>query len=863
MSFSKAKIQRFNDIKPIAPGPTAYNVLIKDRPKISVASQSDRIAELRSPSVSESGSTHSVPCRFRTPILPKKKKTTTSDTKSKNLFAEHVESEALKEKIVECENKDASIKSLTEEIEILKNNISNLEEQKKQLDVEKQKVEECVVNLKTDHKNEIKKLQETFEDDIKKVVDEKTKVNDEIVLAKKQYELLKEANRKEMNELKNNCDKFNILYNKSFEECNKLVEEKNLLLTNKERELKDLEGNFIELQRKHSMEIEKLRKAHQMEIQDIEFEILKTMTELQKQKEEASRKIDELESAMQKTVADLKWKFEQEQEQLILEYEDKIKKITDQVMEAEKSRMREQLYEMESNWRIKFENQQQQSNAILQECQTISEYNIIQCELEKKEIETKLMEKTKELEANLLQYSEVISNYEDLKKKYNSLQHEFSSSVTGLKQTNDTLSNELRNKTNEIKKYLEENRTYLVTIKSSQNTIEVIKKRLIDSDRDVEQLKKEVSENEARLLEYENKCMQLASALKQAQDYNEELEMQHESAIKLNTSEIQQLKAELWQKVKTYRKEVEKKLIESEETKKEIMQQLHKAHEVIEILKTEFKCFDTTNCQYEFEVEQSRNELEDYRIREMDWSNLKEKLEHNVRELEDLLEMKQDEVNDFKKQVAHLQDKCESYFHHSEYCKNKVLEYEKELEDAGNIHKKYIELSGKYDELLQKFQQLERENLENQKEILRISKNCQEKENYMEKTVEHQLLRNRLKQTELEKDTLLGRIQFLENELKKVSDKYADLAGHTNNKQKIKHVVDLKAKNEELVKANMDLELKVQSQLKVMEKLKKENTDLKKCLRKTKLHPEDKENINSPNRSLNSSRVESPFRERN
>lgn len=64
-------------------------------------------------------------------------------------------------------------------------------------------------------------------------------------------------------------------------------------------------------------------------------------------------------------------------------------------------------------------------------------------------------------------------------------------------------------------------------------------------------------------------------------------------------------------------------------------------------------------------------------------------------------------------------------------------------------------------------------------------------------------------------------------------------------------------------KSNTDLELKMRSQLKVIEKLKKENVELRKCARKSKLHPEDKENIGSPNRSLNSSRVESPFRERN
>lgn len=62
---------------------------------------------------------------------------------------------------------------------------------------------------------------------------------------------------------------------------------------------------------------------------------------------------------------------------------------------------------------------------------------------------------------------------------------------------------------------------------------------------------------------------------------------------------------------------------------------------------------------------------------------------------------------------------------------------------------------------------------------------------------------------------------------------------------------------------NVDLSLKLQTQSKTLEKLKKENNELKKHVKKQKYISEDKENIGSPTRSLNSSRVESPFRERN
>lgn len=69
-------------------------------------------------------------------------------------------------------------------------------------------------------------------------------------------------------------------------------------------------------------------------------------------------------------------------------------------------------------------------------------------------------------------------------------------------------------------------------------------------------------------------------------------------------------------------------------------------------------------------------------------------------------------------------------------------------------------------------------------------------------TDEQPSLKDRLDQVEQERDTLLGRIQYLEEELRQISDKYADLTGHHNNKQKIKHLVDLKAKNTELIEVS-------------------------------------------------------------
>lgn len=58
--------------------------------------------------------------------------------------------------------------------------------------------------------------------------------------------------------------------------------------------------------------------------------------------------------------------------------------------------------------------------------------------------------------------------------------------------------------------------------------------------------------------------------------------------------------------------------------------------------------------------------------------------------------------------------------------------------------------------------------------------------------------REQLEQYEIEKSTLLDQKCDAENEIKSLSLKYAEMLGHQNHKQKIKYMVDLKAKNLQL-----------------------------------------------------------------
>lgn len=124
---------------------------------------------------------------------------------------------------------------------------------------------------------------------------------------------------------------------------------------------------------------------------------------------------------------------------------------------------------------------EKESEEILKECQAISEYSIIQCELEKKAIENTL-EKITEEYCNLQeQHKQLISSSENL----GSLEKTIDNRINQLTKIIDEKEEEIRKLSLEIK-------TYDLTINNAQVTIEVLKNRLIHSDKDVEHLKQDL-----------------------------------------------------------------------------------------------------------------------------------------------------------------------------------------------------------------------------------------------------------------------------------------------------------------------------------------------------------------------------------
>ncbi|XP_012229058.1 putative leucine-rich repeat-containing protein DDB_G0290503 isoform X2 [Linepithema humile] len=172
MSFSKAKIQRFNELGSEAPPPGAYDPKFDNKVKGLVIEKSDRFLDTKSLCSSEcnasvasaksNGTTMSTPL-FRTPQTsrkqlvtklncPKSKNDHTSLVRSQNMKYES--NQQLADLRVECLNKNKTIQEHEKHIEEMKDNVQKLEAELEELHTKQAAIEE-------QHKKEMEKMAET------------------------------------------------------------------------------------------------------------------------------------------------------------------------------------------------------------------------------------------------------------------------------------------------------------------------------------------------------------------------------------------------------------------------------------------------------------------------------------------------------------------------------------------------------------------------------------------------------------------------------------------------------------------------------------------------------------------------------
>ncbi|KAK9878725.1 hypothetical protein WA026_023602 [Henosepilachna vigintioctopunctata] len=834
MSFPKAKIKRFNEIAVSTPSPADYNVDFKQKPKLGIISQSGRFVEYRSPSASETASTQSTPC-FKTPTIVRKK---LLGSASKQIVVNDklTDKDLLIERVVECRNKDIFIKELTEQLEELKTKVFNINCEKEKIDEKKKLFEEELCKLQ--------KLHDAEGDNIfKKHEKELIELNDEILNLRNQVEQLNNENEILKSDLLNSQNQ----YEKEVNAYKKEIEDKEKLIEISIRNLKKMEEEKTHIEQIHKNELDNLHTKHKNDIQNIELEMLKCVHDVQNslddEKHQNKLKIKEIHKCFTKEIENLNQSFNNERQLLTSQHIAQIKQLEEKMNEIKVLSdilCKEKCTELESYWKHKMEKKEEESAAILKECQAISEYNIIESEVEKNNYKLKFETKIKKFNELERKYDAVYLNYKQLQASYSNAQNKLYRMIKELK--------DKERMKNEINKLLTEKQTYETTILRCQNTIEILKRRLTESDQDVEQLKTEIRENESRILEYEEQVYSYSTKLKEAEVLKEELEKKNDLILKTTQEEIKKITENLLQKVDDVKvtSEKHKKFYEAESQKKEMEKKelftmLQDQQMLIEKSKV---LIDTTD----IELEKIAAENSNYRSKVSELTCLNSTLQTNI----DILT---EEKNNWKIEKKELELKFD-------ILKNELdqlMKYGEALESTSNRLSQLDKIN----------KTLEKDILEKNSEICNLKNDLEMSKTrnielemlnkqYCEKIEEQKVriapFKEQLESYELEMYNLKNAKNLMENEAKDLGSKFAAMLGHQNHKQKIKYMMGLKARNEDLLKMNLDLEGKTRIQEKKLEKLKKENIELKKNMRKISVF-EDKENMPSPNRSI---KCESP-----
>lgn len=660
------------------------------------------------------------------------------------------------------------IKDLVEQVEELKQKICVLQAK---IVTSEQSYEEKLANVNIEHEFTVNCLNEEHKTELEKLVNEIKKIEIELRVIKEDYEELKVKNENDLSQLSNNIDEYKLRFKKICLESSKHLENKNEELKNKEKELEHLQQQYNEIKKEHAGQIQQLTQKNADEIQNIEYEMLKSLTEMQKQiekeKRDCTNKINQLKSEKDQEIQTLKTQFQQQQMKLQNESEAKIKQLQEDFREANilaEMQMNEKLQDIEIQWKSKLEKQEKNAEQILKECQAISEYNIIQSELEKNTIKNELQEKMKQYEHLENEKSLVTAKCKQLGVTVTELQTQLNNIIRELDQSRETLKKEIENNKLQIQKLITDKHAYEITISKLHETIEALKKRLLNSDRDVEQLKAELEDCEKSKLEYETKCNHFSEELKLLQNLNDELNNINKATVKSTEEKIQCLEQSLHEKVEKYkteaiesRREVETKLQVTESNLKEAMEQLHQqkkltdeSQKLINNANLELNRLEAMVTDYEFknnrlqtvlktlqkECDNLRNTEQEIKSKQIAASTeLKTKIAENEKLKTDLekLRFNSDEVENLMKQIAQLQEKSDSYYKYCEYYKSIANGYQQEIEELSDVRKKYIEKSSKYDDIILKYEELEKRNAELQKKVTFL--NTFHSFNYFQKNV--------------------------------------------------------------------------------------------------------------------------------
>lgn len=662
---------------------------------------------------------------------------------------------------------DHAMKSHAEEVrDILFENQGDIEkireENQKQLEECKEQMEKIRIEsekILEDNENVLREHEKVSKEN-EKVLEENKKVLEE-------NENLLEGNEKLLKEKE-----------KLSEENEKISMENKLLQQEIQRHLQHTEGLEKRLKealrRNESLEAsskaeeESIKETYSKKIEEAQYEMLQAVAEVQSLLDAEKLHVHDLKTELNNKdleIEDLKSSFLEEKRKIEEGARAELKQAQENHREAfllSEMQTEEKIKEIEYLWAERLKRQETEASEILKECQAISEYTIIQSEVEKNQYKKLLEEKVKEVE-NLTKNGEA------------GVQKELANALIDLEVAQRKWEEEREKRQKLEEKAASEKHAYKVTINTALSTIEALKKRLWESDRDVEQLKAELENCELAKLEFEGKCNQLAEELEIVSMMNDDLEEQHELTMKALDGQVKGVQEILFDKIEVFKRktfqeilELKMRLEEKEAKLQAVLEHLHEerkvneeAQIVISASKIELERLESFTTDFKFKngrLETSLNklqvELEEARKNNREICDAREKLlkeleaaeegketlvaevgemRRRVEEMEGQVEEMRREkeerrekgerreeergreesnsedkskVEDLLRKMSHLEEKYNSYYQYCEYYKRKASEYEREIEELGSINKKYIETCGKYDQLLHKYEEV-------------------------------------------------------------------------------------------------------------------------------------------------------------
>lgn len=690
------------------------------------------------------------------PTIPRKKKNITLPNSAGKKFTSTklfspLKSEALREKIVECVNKDETIKELESQIEELKLAISNLKVEKDNIISERDELLKKLKEIQNEYEDNLLKLKEQFKEDITHVnmklsqslVQNQT-ITDEFAAMKAE---LHAKNTEQMKEVQENLNYLEECLKQNLREAESVLKETENKLSDKEvacsmlekdllkkcEQLRELEQRYEEslktqadLQNSHARDIESLKKIHQIEVEDIEYEMLKMVNEWQKTVEQVesdnSKKIAELESHKAEELGKVRDDYDKRLNEIREATEAQIRQseenCTEKIKLAE-MQMEENRKEVEHSWRMKLKEQEKKSEEILKECQSIGEYSIIQCELEKNEIKQNLMETEKLVEQVRKDKQQISVENVELHKTVADLKTEMSSLIIELNSVREELGNEIKQREKELEEALKEKHSYQVALNKTHATVNALKNRLLNSDRDVEQLKEELDKVESSKFEYETKCNDLSTELDYVLDINKNLT----DSLKSVEERIIKTEAELLGKIDGFKAKADCEILglnkiiqEKQNTLDEVhsylktQQKLHsEAQAAVSNAKVEIERLESENTDFKFKISRLETTASNQNTDVMNFKAKVQKLTNINNDLQQEIALKDEMLARSKQRIDEMREKL-----------NKK---ENDVNEMANIYKKYIDQSGKYDDLQQKYEEVLQKNQMLEKTVIFLNIN--------------------------------------------------------------------------------------------------------------------------------------------